>query len=561
MAIVFVRQTIVRAAMVLLVGAIFARVAGATTVSVPADYTTIEAAIEAAAADSEITEIVVGKADDAEYPVTYTFTAMQTVNTALTIRGATGNFGDVIVSGGGTCHPFWVENSGAELADLTVADGYDGGGNAGGVILIKGTMRNCRVTGCVGGYVGGIYLRYGTVVDCVVDGNSVGAGHYNGGGIFMQKPECLVERTVITNNYSRSWTYGNNNGGGTGVYLQDGTMRNCVVAFNDGNKINIDYVQLTPAVGVYAAGGTIENSTIYGNFCGNGAYAGFAGLTATSGAKIVNTLVMGNGNPEVNFASDFSGDESVLDHSIVNPAANQYRLDDSGLPVPVLGSVLVDAGVETATSATATDLAGNPRTVGAAVDVGAFEFQEPDSFTVAIIAPQLEFTSLEPVDLSAVVACAGSAATYAWSASGEGVVFSEPNALATKVTVPDFGRYEIVFAATDGSVAAESSIEIVFKPTVVYVDSASAGGAYPYHTKETAAASIETAAAALAPGGEIVLVKGTRIVRETILSLAGSLTIRGETGDFDDAVIDGGAVCVPVRLQAGQTLAGVTVTA
>ena len=133
--------------------------ASALTVSVPVDYPTLEAAVEAATADSSITEIIVGKGDNEEYPVTYTVAASQKVTTALTIRGASGNFKDVIISGGGKCYPFWLENSNAVLADLTVANGYDGGGNAGGVVLINGTMRNCRVTGCTGGDVGGIYVR------------------------------------------------------------------------------------------------------------------------------------------------------------------------------------------------------------------------------------------------------------------------------------------------------------------------------------------------------------------------------------------------------------------
>lgn len=532
--------------------------ASALTVSVPGNYSTLEEAVAAATADSSITEIIVGKGDNEEYPVTYTVAAGQKVTTALTIRGASGNFKDVIISGGGKCYPFWLENSDAVLADLTVANGYDGGGNAGGVVLINGTMRNCRVTGCTGGDVGGIYVRYGTVVDCVVDNNSV-QNHYYGGGIYMQKA-CLVERTVVTNNFCRNYTYGNICGGGTGVYINGGTLRNSVVAFNDGNKIDINYVQLTPAIGVYANGGTIENSTIYGNTCGNGAYAGFAGLTAISGVKIVNTLVLANGNPETGFVSDFSGDAATLDHTIINPPANQYRLNAAGVPEPVLGSTLVDAGVATETSATATDLVGNQRTLGAAVDVGAYEFVEPSELTVAIPLEQLEYVSLDPLNLTGVVAGDASALAYAWQASDERVVFSAPSALATQVTVPDFGRYTITFTATGGAKTAASSVEIVFRPSIVYVDSKSTGGVFPYSTKDAAAASIEAAAEAVAPGGEIVLVSGTRIVRETTLYLAGNLTIRGETGDFNDAIIDGNAACVPVRLSSGQTLANLTVT-
>ena len=214
--------------------------ASALTVSVPDNYPTLELAVVAATNDSSITEIIVGKAADQEYPVTYTFTSKQTIGTALTIRGATGNFNDVIVSGGGTCIPFWFENDNAALADLTVANGYDVGGNAGGVVLIRGEMRNCRVTGCVGQGVGGVYVRYGTVRDCVIDNNSV-TDQYSGGGVYLNK-EGLVERTIITNNYSRGWTYGNRQGGGTGAYLETGTLRNCVIAFNNGNKIDLDNV-------------------------------------------------------------------------------------------------------------------------------------------------------------------------------------------------------------------------------------------------------------------------------------------------------------------------------
>ena len=214
--------------------------ASALTVSVPVDYPTLEEAVAAATKDPSITEIIVGKGDNEEYPVTYTVAASQKVTTALTIRGASGNFKDVIISGGGKCYPFWLENSNAVLADLTVANGYDGGGNAGGVVLIRGEMRNCRVTGCVGQGVGGVYVRYGTVRDCVIDNNSV-TDQYSGGGVYLNK-EGLVERTIITNNYSRGWTYGNRQGGGTGAYLETGTLRNCVIAFNNGNKIDLDNV-------------------------------------------------------------------------------------------------------------------------------------------------------------------------------------------------------------------------------------------------------------------------------------------------------------------------------
>jgi hypothetical protein len=109
---------------------------------------------------------------------TYTLNAILDIKKPITIRGATGNRDDVIISGNASkyCVRLWTD--GATVKDLTVKDAaaskwyYMGAPIA---IFGGGSVFNCRVTGIKTGYSGitGIRNYNGIVRNVLIDGNEV----------------------------------------------------------------------------------------------------------------------------------------------------------------------------------------------------------------------------------------------------------------------------------------------------------------------------------------------------------------------------------------------------
>jgi hypothetical protein len=200
----------------------------------------------------------------------------------------------------------------------------------GGTYTINGsTVINCIISGNValeGGSGGGVYGN--TVFNCVIS-NNVAA---NGGGV----ANCTVNNSLLTGN-------GNTNsvGGTSGGAAYFSTLNNCTLVGNFSRGLGA------------ADGCTLRNSIIYYNV--NGSYADCYQCQL---ANCCTTLGLGT----VSLPSNCISNAPMF----VDLAGGNLRL----LP----WSPCVNAGTN-AYAPSGLDLDGNPRIVGGAVDMGAYENQ------------------------------------------------------------------------------------------------------------------------------------------------------------------------------------------
>jgi hypothetical protein len=217
-------------------------------------------------------------------------------------------------------------SSGATLSGFTLTNGSTSDGVGGGVYLTsEATVTNCVIEGNAGIEGGGCYsLLGGTIISCVIK-NNIGSDYsgVDGGAVY---------NSLITGN------------GGTnyGSAVNGSTLYNCTIAGNASRILGA------------AQGCTLVNSIIYYNT--NGAFADayacrFTNCCAT--AKSIDILIPPNNN-------------ITNPPAFVNPSAGNYHLQ--------IGSPGIDGGNNSYVT-TGIDLDGNPRIVGAAVDMGCYENQ------------------------------------------------------------------------------------------------------------------------------------------------------------------------------------------
>ena len=357
-----------------------------------AAFATIARAVDVAA-DGDTVRVLAG---------TYEVAAAISVTEAITVVGDTGDPADVVVrntAGGltktsganstGACRVFVVNNAGAELSGLAVEGGQLGGGgdNKGGNILIDsngGTVTNCIVR---------------NAIMCAIAPGGTAKTQAGGAGIACLSLGGLITHCVITNNFAtRGGTSINywQQGGAAGVHMQAGVLRESLIARNTTKTDNFG-----SAVYCKVNGGQndilVENCTIAGNYAEDDAgefYPVFFNQQswgANYNPLIRNTLIVGNvgtsGSTKL-FADAWvvNGNATQLANAyarFVNCATDAelpegLSMVNAGIALtagfrPAEGSSTIDAGAAMQ-SPVALDLAGRPRVVCDAVDIGCYEF-------------------------------------------------------------------------------------------------------------------------------------------------------------------------------------------
>ena len=353
-----------------------------------AAFATIARAVDVAT-DGDTVRVLAG---------TYEVAAAISVTEAITVVGDTGDPAAVVVrntagtvtktsgSNTDTAHRvFVVNNADAVLSGLTAEGGRAGGGggdNKGANILID--------------------ANGGTVTNCIIR-NAIlcapGKTQAGGAGIACLSLNGLITHCVITNNFAtRGGTSINywQQGGAAGVHMQAGVLRESLIARNTTKSDNFGsavYCKVNGAQNDIL----VENCTIAGNFAedDNGEFYPVFFNQQSWGANynplIRNTLFHGNvgtsGSTKL-FADAWvaNGNATQLANAyarFVNCATDAILPDglamvDTGIALtagfrPAAGSSTIDAGAAMQ-SPVALDLAGHPRVVGDAVDIGCYEF-------------------------------------------------------------------------------------------------------------------------------------------------------------------------------------------
>lgn len=287
-------------------------------------------------------------------------------------------------------------------------------------VLIGFTLRNGKTN-----YGGGSY--YGTLNACTLSGNS--ATTYGGGAHGGVLNACTLSGNSAKNGggayestLNTCTLSGNSADAGGGAY--GGTLNNCTVSGNEAaskgggtynGKLNNCMLSGNSATadGGGAWGGTLNNCTLSGNEAARGGGGAWGGT-------LNNCIVWGNTVPGGVSSNYLSGTFAysctapspggtgniVADPLFANATRGNFRLLENSPCVNAGNNALV-AGV--------TDLAGKPRIVGTAVDIGAYEWDVGSELPLSDYEIWLEDNSLtdtsenytkwliDPDDLNAVL--------------------------------------------------------------------------------------------------------------------------------------------------------------
>ena len=339
-------------------------------------------------------------------------------NAATNATASDGGYGGGIVMNGGTLRKcviannrsgyqgggLWMYTSGGTVEDCTIANnhaqplpGVAGGSGYGGGIWSGwgGTIARCTIvsntvgfstsgsnlggagaspgdgmtvrdsliaynTAIGGGYGGGANVgNRRTVINCVIRNNSAAMG----GGVFPGGTGLVVDCTIVSNS--------------SAAFVQGGVMRNCLFAYNASGIWNYN-----------GSPGTYQNCTIANN--------GGVGIRFSIPGHVENTIVYDNNSAGVNWSYDGTGSGSTWTNSctypmptgasVVGMETNAPRFMNAALGDFSLrgSSPCIDKGVYRTWMASAKDRAGNPRIIGAAVDMGAFEAPLPPGTAIVV---------------------------------------------------------------------------------------------------------------------------------------------------------------------------------
>lgn len=502
-------------------------------------------------------------------PGPYTLNAILDIKKPITIRGATGNRDDVIISGNAKkyCIRLWTD--GAMIKDLTVKDALVGNWYqmySPIAIFGGGSVINCRITGIkhTGGGIVGVRNYNGTVVDTLIDANEAkdwyAANTKNGNGFYWSNGAlALLDRSIVSNNRayniyspaSESYKYLFS----AGLFIIGGTVRNTQVS---GNIIEYDNSKVTQstsieanrkALGVYMDGANvvIENCSVIDNVSRGVPQDNVGGIVCVNGT-VKNTLLWNNGDENGAKIVNYLGDKSKYSYLAsddvteieggVKLTETPYQYE-SGIAMPLTGAAMLGKGLLDPTwmTAEAKDLAGNPRLADGKVSIGATEFVSEMTIT-------WQATKYRAYDRYSEIVEAGQVTgdttglEYWWDLDGDGVF--EAKGPKQYLDLTKVGETVVTLKVTNtngGSATFSQKFTIESYSNVMYVSKGNAGAAAPYSTPETAAASVEDALNIAPDGTRIIVGADTYKISQTLM-LTNEVKIVGATGNRDDVIFD-----------------------
>ncbi len=475
-------------------------------------------------------------------PGTYSSSATFNVTNAITLIGCGATHSDTkLVHNTTYLRVLNIGNSGAVVTNLLVTNNKQE--LQGGVSMSGGLLVDCAITNCytkLNSYAGGgINMTGGTVRNCSIYNNIVydsGGDGRLGGGIYMEGG--LVEGCHILAN-KHSTGVGGTGGKGGGVYMTGGTVRNCLVARNWARETGY---------GIYVKGGSVENCTIVANNYTASDSSGRA-LYVYEGGTAINNIVLENSNVN-GVANRGYYYNSTLKNNCTDPliVMNGIPWGDDNINVDpnftdfahrdyTLGfSACVDGGRPLSWHKGAKDLAGNPRVMGAAVDMGCFERPVAEGLECSFTAVSDGGVDSATITLSAQAAGNLDGVTYLWTITdqdGNSVTNLDSGSSATTTVTLGPRLYSVALMVTNSAGAtAEASLEDVVrvKASLAYLNTAGSD-TRPYATLADGAHDFASALEMLADGGTLLVADGIYTISDRV-NLDGShgITIRSLNG-------------------------------
>ena len=402
---------------------------------------------------------------------------------------------------------------------------------------------------------GGVLLNSANclLADCVITNNRASSNYRpHGGGIYMTNG--IVERCTILRNIlsGTTWTDSGHSGGGAGVEVEGGILRNCLIA---GNLMNAqgDY---RDGGGVKMNGGAMANCTVVRN----SAVTNYGGVYVVAGASVVNSIIADNaaaptGTSNINTtvgvtyscAPELTGGVgNFADPPLFSTPGSGFgtnaNLGDAHLQ---LVSPCVDAGTAQAFS---NDLEGVTRPLDgdgngtALFDLGCYELNA-GSLPFSCGFDGVPAAGLAPLTVQFTANLAGAntnIASYVWDFTNDGTPDSTgPDKRVVSFTYNAEGTYSVFLRVTNTAAEVASIVRtnyIVVSP-ITYV-SPSGSHSAPYTSWPTAATNLQTAINSAAAGSLVLVTDGVYRV-STAVTLSKALTVRSVNGAAV-TLIDGG---------------------
>lgn len=332
---------------------------------------------------------------------------------AITVRSENGPE-NCIIDCNGLGRGFYFqsgEDANSILAGFTITNGYDGG--------IRCLRSSPVITGCIiidneGSFGAGISCLEGrpTITNCTISGNTARG---DGGGIYCNyKSSPTITNCIINGNSS----YGRYGGGG--MFFEDSspTITNCIIWGNVADQDPQLSASTNPAYSCIQNWGGGGQGNIFYDPC-------FIEPGFWADANDPNIVVEPN-NPN---AIWIQGDYHLL---VDSPCI------DAGDPNFVPGP-------------NETDLDGRPRIIGAAIDMGAYEFNHipiADAGPNQVVYAWIDWIAQATLDGSGSYDEDGQPLTYLWSWTVDGNTY-DANGIFPTIERP-VGEYTIELIVNDG---------------------------------------------------------------------------------------------------------------
>jgi hypothetical protein len=417
------------------------------------------------------------------------------------------------------------------------------------------TMNNCTLAGNVGFNGGG--AESSTLNQCTLKGNQA---YYNGGGA---ESSTLFSCTLSNNTAS-----GYKGGGANGGILNHCTLKNNWGNYGGGAADAVLNDCLITGNSSYYGGGVYQSALTNCTVAANTVNFNVSSIAGADSSTLNNCIVYDNAGDNY--------DSSTLNYCCTTPLPDNGigNFTDTPVFVDLAGgdfhlqsnSPCINAG-NNAYVSTDVDLDGNPRIVGDAVDIGAYEFQSVIPFSATIQADTTYALVGFPLYFTGST-MGGPATTSHWD-FGDGT--TNNGQLAVWHSWAEAGDSPLVFTAFNdnnpGGVSATVMVHIVTQ-FIHYVALESTNPVPPYLSWATAATSIQDAVDAAIPGETVLvsngvyqtggqLVSGSPTVNRVAATKAIILqSVAGPTV----TLIDGAGIARCAYLADGSRLIGFTLT-
>ena len=265
------------------------------------------------------------------------------------------------------------------------ANGGSGGCASGGAVCVAGgtaTLNNDTLSGNSAQGDGGGGGGGGSDFGEFSGGGGGSGGSASGGGVYVAAGTATLNNDTLSGNTAQGGNGGNGgNGGDSGDGGDGGNGGNAsgglsIVSGSTVSLTNTLIAQDTLTAGTGGAGG-IASST-FGESGDSGSAGSASGPDFSGSVTSSDRDLVGDGTGS-NLSDGANGDQVGTSGRPINPLLGP--LEDNGGPTLTMallpGSPAIDAGDSAASGLPGTDQRGFARVSGAAVDVGAFEVQEP----------------------------------------------------------------------------------------------------------------------------------------------------------------------------------------